>query len=370
MPKRTNELNQLNINTKKIKYVNKISTFETMSNELIMELFEYFDLYSLYLTFYSLNSRFNSIVCHCQVHVNLDKINPLYFTSFIGNFIYTNIDKGRISSFQSSIPHQIAVLANDIVMDRFILLRSLTLSRCSIDLVIQVLNQIEKSILEKISITSCKRIIGRKYSLTQHLLSAVRYPSLRSIHLRLCARGIVNLTDVEITSQTLNKLEYLSLDKSSEIEDLFHILDLLPNLQSLNSVVNNLTDSFLISIGVKKILSLSRLTLTSSIIQMSTLEYLLKIFPNLTYLYLDFSTRSSNLIDSKYWIDLLEKMYLLKHVYIRFSIPLFQTNLSLEQVRDRVKLFKRPWFFTRNLINRMHTIRIIINGIQQNEQIK
>ncbi|CAF1215547.1 unnamed protein product [Rotaria sp. Silwood1] len=364
MAKRTNELYQLNIDNKKIKYVNKISTLETMSNELVMELFEYFDLYSLYLTFYSLNSRFNSIICHCQVHVSLDKINPLYFTSFIGNFIYYNIDKGRIYSLQSSIPHQMTVLINDIVMDRFILLRSLTLSRCSIDLVIQILNRIEKSILETISITSCKKSIGKKYSLTQHLLSVERYPSLRSIHLRLCARGIVNLTDVEITNQTLNRLEYLSLDKPSEIEDLFHILDLLPNLQSLNSVVNNLTDSFLISIGIKENLSLSRLRLNSSIIQISTLEYLLKIFPNLMYLYLDFSTRSSKLIDSQYWIDLFEKMYLLKQVYIRISIPLFQTNLSHEQVRDRIKLFKRPWLFTRNLINRMQTIRIIINGIK------
>jgi len=86
-----------------------------MSNELFMEIFEYFDLYSLYLTFYSLNFRFNSIICHSQVHVNLNQINPLYFTSFIGRFIYSNIEKGRIRSLQSSIPHQIAVLVNDIV---------------------------------------------------------------------------------------------------------------------------------------------------------------------------------------------------------------------------------------------------------------
>jgi len=113
MSKRTNEVYKSHIHKKKC--VNEISTFETMSNELFMELFEYFDLYSLYLTFYSLNSRFNSIICHCQVHVNLNQINPLYFTSFIGQFIYSNIDKGRIRSLQSSIPHQIAVLVNDIV---------------------------------------------------------------------------------------------------------------------------------------------------------------------------------------------------------------------------------------------------------------
>ena len=100
-----------------MKYVEQISTFETMSNELVMEIFEYFDLYSLYLTFYSLNYRLDSIIYHSQVHVNLNKINPLYFTSFIGQFIQSNIEKGRIRSLQSSVPHQLAVLVNDIVSD-------------------------------------------------------------------------------------------------------------------------------------------------------------------------------------------------------------------------------------------------------------
>ena len=99
----------------RVKYVDPISTFETMSNELWMEIFEYFDLYALYSTFYSLNSRFNSIICHSQVHVNLNQINSLYFTSFIGEFIRSNIEQGRIRSLQCSIPHQLAVLVNDIV---------------------------------------------------------------------------------------------------------------------------------------------------------------------------------------------------------------------------------------------------------------
>jgi hypothetical protein len=249
-------------------------------------------------------------------------------------------------------------------MDRFTLIRSLTLSRCSVDLVEQILNRIEKSLLEKISISSCKRILGRRFSLTQHLLSAERYPLLRSINLKLCARGIVYLTDVEIPIQKLNQLEYFSLDKPSEIENLCHILYHSPNLHSLNTVLNNLTDSFLISTEITKSFLLSRLELTSSIIQISTLEYFLDHFPNLTFLYLDFSTRSSKLVDSKYWINLFEKMHRLKYVYIRMIIQLLETNLSHEQVRERVKLSERPLFFTRILINRMNTIRIIINGIK------
>jgi len=249
-------------------------------------------------------------------------------------------------------------------MDRFIFLRSLTLSRCSIDLVEQILNRIEKSLLEKISISSCKRIFGRRFSLTQNLLSAERYPLLCSINLKLCARGIVYLTDVEISTQILNRLEYFSLDKSSEIKDLFNIIHRSPNLQSLNTVLNNLNDSFLMTTNLTKSLLLTRLKLTSSIIQLSTLEYLLENFPNLISLYLDFSTRSSKLIDSQYWINLLEKMHRLKYIYIRMIIQLSETNLSHEQVRERVKLLERSLFFTRILINRMSTIRIIINGIK------
>jgi len=247
-------------------------------------------------------------------------------------------------------------------MDRFTLLRSLTLSRCSIDLVEQILNRIDKSLLERISISSCKRIVGKRFSLTQHLLSPERYPLLRSINLKLCARGIVYLADVEISAEIFNRLEYLSLDKPSTIEDLSNILHRSPNLQLLNTVLSNLNDSFFISTKLTKSLYLSRLKLTSSMIQISTLEYLLDNFPNLITIYLNFSTRSSKLIHSEYWINLFEKMHRLKYVYIRMIIQLLETSLSHEQVRERVKLLERPLIFTRILINRMNTIRIIING--------
>jgi hypothetical protein len=247
-------------------------------------------------------------------------------------------------------------------MDRFSLLRSLALSRCSVDLVEQILNRIEKGVLEKISIVSCKRVLGKRFSLTQHLLSAERYPSLRSINLKLCARNMVYLHDVEISVEKLNQLKYLSLDRPSEIEDLSNIFYRSPNLQSLNTVLNNLTDSSFTLTGIIKSLVLSRLKLTSSIIQQSTLVYLLEKFPNLISLHLEFSTSSSNLIDSKYWKSLLEKMVYLKYVYIRMIIQLSETNLSREEVRERVRLFERPLFLTRVLINRLNTIRIVING--------
>lgn len=247
-------------------------------------------------------------------------------------------------------------------MDRFTLLRSLTLSRCSIDLVEQILNRIEKSILEKISILSCKKILNRRFSLTRNLLSISRYPLLRSINFKLCSRGLVNLSDIDISPMNLfHRLEYFSLDKSTDIENLLNLLYRSSHLRSLNIVLNNFTDIFRISNEYEKFSYLLRLKLTSSIIQISTLEYLINNCPNLISLYLDFSTRSSKLIDTQYWKILIKNMFNIKYVYIKMVIQLIETNLSHEQVRLRIKLLEPSLFFTRILINRMNTIRIIIN---------
>jgi hypothetical protein len=54
-----------------------------MSNELFMEIFEYYDLYSLFYSFGSLNSRIDNILHHCQVSVDFDKVKLIDFISQI-----------------------------------------------------------------------------------------------------------------------------------------------------------------------------------------------------------------------------------------------------------------------------------------------
>jgi hypothetical protein len=48
-----------------------------MSNELLMEIFEYYDLYSLFNSFGLLNSRIVNILYHCKVSVNFDKVKSI-----------------------------------------------------------------------------------------------------------------------------------------------------------------------------------------------------------------------------------------------------------------------------------------------------
>ena len=43
------------------------TNFESMSNELLMDLFEYYDLYALLISFSSLNSRIDHLLRHSQV---------------------------------------------------------------------------------------------------------------------------------------------------------------------------------------------------------------------------------------------------------------------------------------------------------------
>jgi hypothetical protein len=63
--------------------ISLITKFESMSNELLMILFEYYDLYSLFNSFSSLNYRIDNILQHCQVHVDLDQVKPIDFVEIL-----------------------------------------------------------------------------------------------------------------------------------------------------------------------------------------------------------------------------------------------------------------------------------------------
>ncbi|CAF0797090.1 unnamed protein product [Adineta ricciae] len=48
------------------------SNFESLSNELLLEVFEYLDAYDLYLTFHALNQRINALLRRANLHILLE----------------------------------------------------------------------------------------------------------------------------------------------------------------------------------------------------------------------------------------------------------------------------------------------------------
>ncbi len=104
------------------------TTLESMSNELLMELFEYFDWYSLYFIFSSLNSRFDCVLTYVHnIDVNLDCIPSNRILSHIIRHL-PSLGPHRIGSLRSSIRcHSELVLRDELVVDHFSCIRSLTL---------------------------------------------------------------------------------------------------------------------------------------------------------------------------------------------------------------------------------------------------
>lgn len=90
--------------------------FESLSNEIILDIFEYLDGYNLYQAFYGVNSRINSLLKSAQLHISYDlsKTNEtiwntlLSFIDFsqiriLSSYQNTNINKQFLSTAHGNI---------------------------------------------------------------------------------------------------------------------------------------------------------------------------------------------------------------------------------------------------------------------------
>jgi hypothetical protein len=106
-----------------------VTKFEDLPNELSLKyIFISFDLYSLYYTFYGINSRYNQLVASCnKLQLNMKKIPASESVSFIyhaGNLF----PKGSVLSLQSEDNNQIGFLSEDNIFKNLIgNIKSLTL---------------------------------------------------------------------------------------------------------------------------------------------------------------------------------------------------------------------------------------------------
>ena len=131
--------------------LNMATNFESMSKDLLMDLFEYCDLYTLFISFSSLNSRIDQLLRHCQVHVDLDLVQPTDFIRFLAH-ILPQVNAKNIRSLHASKVHQIKVLADDQSLDYFNHLRSLDLKHISSNLLQSMVSRISFSHLQRLKL--------------------------------------------------------------------------------------------------------------------------------------------------------------------------------------------------------------------------
>ena len=128
-----------------------VTNFESMSNDLLMDLFEYYDLYALWISFSSLNFRIDHLLRHCHVHIDLDLVQPIDFVRFLAHML-PRVNAKNIRSLHASKAHQIEVLATDQSLDYFTHLRSLDLSRIPSNLLQSMVSRISFSHLQRLKL--------------------------------------------------------------------------------------------------------------------------------------------------------------------------------------------------------------------------
>jgi hypothetical protein len=114
-----------------------------------MKIFEYYDLYSLFYSFGSLNSRINNILYDCQVSVDFDQVKSIDFIDFISE-ILSKFNPKNIRSLHSSNQYQMGVLADDKSLIYFTHIRSLSLNNIKLNIIENIFSRIHFSRLERI----------------------------------------------------------------------------------------------------------------------------------------------------------------------------------------------------------------------------
>ena len=123
-----------------------------MPNELLMELFEYYDLYSLLISFSSLNSRLDNLLHHCQVHVD--------YVDFLAHTL-PKFNAKNIRSLHASNSYEIGVLAYDKSLIYLTHIRSLSLNNTRSNIIERMVSRIHFSSLERVSLANVRVWVGQ-----------------------------------------------------------------------------------------------------------------------------------------------------------------------------------------------------------------
>jgi hypothetical protein len=292
-----------------------------MSNELLMELFEYYDLYSLFYSFGSLNSRISNVIYHCDVSVDFDKIKPSDFIDFIHDII-PKFNTKKFRSLHSSIPYKTEVIANDKSLLYFTHIRSLSLDDIKLDVVKCMISRINFPRLERLSINEYQTKYSETQPVLKHFLDSNRYKYLRIY------KDPSGITE-EVTSVLL--IEYVTFFGVSVPCHFLNFLNQSPHLKYIKAKLsfseNTPKPVFLSPIPCYNTLTHLNLALCDDIC-METIAYLLKCVPRIRHLkVVGYSNTSPESTDPKFW-ELYLSTYLLDLKRLSLSIYVRALNPS------------------------------------------
>ncbi|CAF2528366.1 unnamed protein product [Rotaria sp. Silwood2] len=219
------------------KPIDIVTIFENLSNELFLNIFEYFDAYQLHLTFGQLNSRFNSLLDNARLHFDLDSIPLHEFSSFslslnfnnILSFTSRNLDKTRSWLFD-----------NNEVLQQFSLIRALTLVNVTYGIINRLHERLPnlKNTLIYVSISeatkTAKNANKDEYIYFKHWCPTHEFCSNKYRFLRyLIMDTEYNHESFGCLSPTISTIRYFKLGHIYSIIWLIHLFRYSPQLKVL-----------------------------------------------------------------------------------------------------------------------------------------
>ncbi|CAF0905903.1 unnamed protein product [Adineta steineri] len=190
------------------------SIFETLSNDILLELFDYLFSNEIYASFGHLNNRLDNLIDSYPQHVNFqfNMIVPRYIRSL------------KITS-TNQVPLYFSLHSSQLSN-----IRGLTLSNLYVQQLHDMLNIIEFQQLEYIYLGVCRESITQNdliKSVQTKILTLGKY-CLRRCHLR--GHLLVNINDLPLS---LPSLEYIHLDGCENFVVLSLFISRMPNLKFL-----------------------------------------------------------------------------------------------------------------------------------------
>ncbi|CAF3110588.1 unnamed protein product [Rotaria sp. Silwood2] len=310
-----------------------------MANEVLMELFEYYDFYSLFFSFSSLNVRFDALLARCRASIDHDRVAPNAFIHFLAR-ILEQINNDHIQSFHASNIHQMFILAHDDSLFHFSHIRSLRLCNIPSNIIHIIVERVYFYQLEHVSLDQKPlQLFPYSWYPSKHFLDSNRYPWLRSYSDSLM--WLMEGTTV------LSSLEHIRMDGASSSDSYLSLLRRSPRLKSFQA--NFWLESYKDSsspIYTHDVLTNLHLRLGWKF-HMSTIIYLFQSTPRVRKLTFTASkNRHYTVVDPHWWESVLSKYFLeLKWLCLRLSSdtnhtppnPDWPVDLNEHTVRQQIE---------------------------------
>jgi hypothetical protein len=317
---------------------------ESLPNELLIDLFDYFSSDYLLHAFHDLNSRFNALLLdHFRTHgLDLRSISKHAFNTICRHLSFiTNQITSLYLSEKDDTPGQMdAFYAHGFTLRRFVHLQSLSLYH------FRSQNVMNKILLDLLYLSNISHLTFEECCFTSDEANASNFvtiiwnlPKLTYCYLKIQFQPQIYFPIPTVISSSI---EYLSIyDIEPEFNQMIHLLEKTPHLQHISLDFHfNFSDEFQSS----TITSIATLNVSFFSIEYHILANFFQNMPNLNRLKIDLPDMY---IDGKTWEQIIET-YLPKLESFQFRMNDELDSNQEQQIDEILNLFRTPFWLNKH----------------------